>query len=99
MTIEYDDKGKYFTEVISKFPVLALVQTTRHLIRGNVHVRRDERLKDELDHEEAFLAITNASILGDDMQVLHQTPFLAVLRAQIIWVMPVENDTQADRKE
>lgn len=94
MTIEYDDKGKYFTEVVSKIPIPALVQTTQHLIRGNVHVRRDERLKDELDRDELFLAMTDASVLGTDGQVLHQVRFLAVRRTQIIWVMPLENEPQ-----
>lgn len=88
MTIEFDDKGKIFTEVVSKVSIPAVVQTTEHLIRGNVHVRRDERLKDELDRDELFLAITDASIIGTDGQTLYQTRFLAVRRAQIVWVMP-----------
>lgn len=88
MTIEFDDKGKIFTEVVSKVSIPAVVQTTEHLIRGNVHVRRDERLKDELDRDELFLAITDASIISADGQTLYQTRFLAVRRAQIVWVMP-----------
>jgi len=96
MTIEYDDKGKYFTEVVSKIAIPTLVQTTQHLIRGNVHVRRDERLKDELDRDELFLAMTNASILGTDGQVLHQVRFLAVRRAQIVWVMPLEDEEKGN---
>ncbi|MFZ5908683.1 MAG: hypothetical protein ACOYYU_01555 [Chloroflexota bacterium] len=95
MTIEYDDKGKYFTDVVTKVAIPALVQTTQHLIRGNVHVRRDERLKDELDRDELFLAMTDASILGGDGQVLHQVRFLAVRRAQIVWVTPVDGDAKA----
>jgi hypothetical protein len=90
MTLEFDEKGKIFTEVVSKLAVPAIVQTTEHLIRGNVHVRRDERLKDELDRDELFLAITDASILDADGQVIHQARFLAVRRAQIVWVMPVQ---------
>jgi hypothetical protein len=90
MTIEFDEKGKIFTDVVSKVAVPAIVQTTQHLIRGNVHVRRDERLKDELDRDELFLAITDASIIGIDGQTIHQTRFLAVRRAQIVWVMPTQ---------
>jgi len=94
MTIEFDNKGKYFTEIISKVAIPALVQTTQHLIRGNVHVRRDERIKDELDREEPFLAITDASVLGKDEEVIHQARFLAVQRTQIVWVLPIENDSK-----
>jgi hypothetical protein len=90
MTVEFDEKGKVFTEVVSKVAIPAIVQTTQHLIRGNVHVRRDERLKDELDRNEFFLAITDASIIGTDGETLHQTRFLAVHRAQIVWVMPTQ---------
>ena len=90
MTIDFDDKGKIYTDVVPKVAIPAVVQTTMHLIRGNVHVRRDERLKDELDRDELFLAITNASVIGSDGQTLHQARFMAVRRAQIVWVMPAQ---------
>jgi len=92
MTIEYDDKGKVFTDVVSKVAIPAIVQTTQQLIRGNVHVHRDERLKDELDRDELFLAMTDASIIAADGQVVHESRFLAVRRAQIVWVMPARED-------
>ena len=88
MTIEYDDKGKFFTDVVSKLTIPAEVQTTQHLIRGNIHVHRDERLKDELDRDEPFLAMTDVSVIGADGQVIHASRFLAVRRSQIVWVMP-----------
>ena len=88
MTIEYDEKGKIFTDIVSKVTIPAVVQTTQHLVHGNIHVRRDERLKDQLDRDELFLAITDASVIGADGQVLHESHFLAVHRAQIVWVMP-----------
>ena len=88
MTIDFDDKGKIYTDIVPKVAIPAVVQTTTHLIRGNVHVRRDERLKDELDRDELFLAVTDASVIGSDGQTLHQARFMAVGRAQIVWVMP-----------
>jgi hypothetical protein len=88
MTIEYDEKGKYFTDVVPKVAIPAVVQTTQQLIRGNVHVQRDERLKDELDRDELFLAMTDVNVIGADGQVVHKSQFLAVRRAQIVWVMP-----------
>lgn len=91
MTIEYDDKGKYFTDVVTKLAVPATIQTTTHLLRGKIHVRRDQRFKDELDLNEHFLAITDVSVLGADGQVVFQAAFLAVQRTQIVWVMPEQN--------
>jgi hypothetical protein len=88
MTIEYDDKGKFYTEVVTKVPVSALIQTTTHLIRGHVHVRHGERFKDELEHNESFLAVTDVSVLDAAGGVLYAAPFMAVQRVQIVWIMP-----------
>lgn len=94
MTIEYDEKGKIFTEIISKVPILATMQTTTHLIHGRLHVRRDQRIKDELDANENFLAMTDVSVLGPDGQTLFQAPFMAVRRSHIIWVIPEQEKSE-----
>lgn len=95
MSIEYDSKGKIYTDVVTKVAIPALVQTTTHLIRGNVHVRQDERLKDELDRDELFLAITDASVIDVDGKIIREARFLAVRRAQIIWVTPENDDEES----
>lgn len=94
MPIEYDEKGKIFTDIVSKVEIPAVIQTTQHLIRGNVHVRHDERLKDELDRDELFLAITDAQVFGADDQVLHEARFLAIRRTQIVWVTPARDSDE-----
>jgi hypothetical protein len=94
MNIEFDDNGKFFTDIISKTPVPVLVQTTSHQIHGNIHISQDRRLKDELDLPEKFIAITNAVICLPNGQILYQTKFLAVQRAAIIWVLP-DNEIEA----
>ncbi len=91
-----DDKGKVFTDVVSKTTVPALVQTTTHLIRGNIHIRPDERIKDELDRDLLFLAVTEASVFDADGRTIHQAGFMAVRRNQIVWVMP--DDTKDEPK-
>jgi hypothetical protein len=96
MSIEYDEKGKIFTDIISKVAVKATIQTTTHIMRGQIHVRRDQRIKDELDQNEHFLALTDVSVLGPDGQTLFQAPFLAVQRVHIIWVIP-EQDKGEER--
>ena len=40
---QFDNKGKIFTDVISKESVTAVIQTVTHQIRGFVHVRPGER--------------------------------------------------------
>jgi hypothetical protein len=98
MTFEYDEKGKYFTEVVQKIAVPALVQTATHLIRGQIHVRPDERIKNELDRDEPFLAMTNASILDPEGRELYHAGFLAVGRNQIVWAMPDEESDPGENK-
>lgn len=88
MSIEYDEKGKIFTDVVSKVAVYATIQTTTHQLRGRLHIRRDQRVKDELNLEESFLALTEVSVLGVDGNVLFEAPFLAVRRSHIVWVLP-----------
>lgn len=97
MTIEYDEKGKIFTDIVSKIAVDATIQTTTHMLRGHIHVRRDQRIIDELDLDENFLAVTDVSVLGSDGQTLFQAPFLAVRRTHIVWVIPDQKN--AEEKE
>jgi len=88
MTIEYDEKGKIFTDIVSKIAIYATIQTTTHLMRGRIHVRRDQRVIDELDLNENFLPITDVSVMGSNGETLFEAPFLALQRAHIVWVFP-----------
>jgi len=97
MTIEYDENGKIFTDIVSKISIYVTIQTTTHMIRGRMHVRRDQRVKDELDRDENFLALTDVHILGPDGQTLFQSPFLAVRRAHIVWVIPEQRTGEEER--
>jgi hypothetical protein len=90
MSFEYNEKGKIFTDVVHKVSVEALIQTTTHLIQGHIHVPQGERVKNELDRDEPFLAVTDASVLGADGQPVQRAAFLAVRRAQIVWIIPRE---------
>lgn len=88
MTIEFDDKGKFYTDVIPKTELPAIIQTATHCIHGNIHVRRDDRFKDEMDRDEKFLAVTEATIYSMDNQVFYKCDFLSIQRAHIIWAFP-----------
>ena len=96
MTIEYDEKGKIFTDIVSKIAIFATIQTTTHLLRGRIHVRRDQRVIDELDLNENFLPITDVSVMGPNGETLFEAPFLALQRSHIVWVFP---DQKADEEK
>lgn len=92
MTIEYDEKGKFYTDIVTKVAVPTIIQTTNHLIRGLVHVRQGERLKDEIEGQGHFTAVTNAIVYDGNEKVLFSGPFLAVQKTQIVWIMPVDEE-------
>ena len=96
MTIEYDDKGKYYTNVIQKVAVPSMVQTTTNLIRGLIHVRHDERLKDELENDEQFIAVTEVSVCNAEGKVIYSGPFLAIQKSQIVWIMPIGDENKTE---
>jgi hypothetical protein len=91
MEIEYDEKGKFFTDVISKEVVRSDIQTMTHHIRGNIHVRKGERLSDEINQPNLFLPVTSAEIYSQDGAMLYTSDFLAVNREHIVWLMPVND--------
>ena len=88
MTFEFDDKGKFYTDLIKKDSVPATVMTVTHKITGIIYVRPDQRIKDELDVDEKFLAITDATVYSKDGEVVAHCGFIAVQRNQIVWVIP-----------
>jgi hypothetical protein len=91
MSLEFNEKGKYFTDIISKVAVPTIIQTTLNRIEGSVHVRLDGRVKDELDRTEPFLAVTSAKIFAADGSVLYEIDFMTVARSQIVWVIPSDD--------
>ena len=91
MGTRYDEKGKIFTDVVPKEPVRVVIQTTTmQRIQGNVFVRPDERVKDELNHDERFLAVTEARVYDHYGNLIQQCAFIAVNRDQIAWLIPQE---------
>jgi hypothetical protein len=90
MVLEFDEKGKYYTDVITKDVVLCQIQTTTHRIRGNVHVRKGERLSDEINQSNLFLAVTSAEIFSLEGEIVYKSDFLAINREHIVWLMPIE---------
>jgi hypothetical protein len=99
MDLRIDDRGKYFTPRVSKESIAAALRTTEHLIVGQIHVRPDQRLKDELNlSQERFIAITDARVYDSlGANVLFESAFLIVASSHIIFITPldaVEQDRQ-----
>lgn len=70
----------------SQFPVI--IQTAKNQIHGNLHTRENERIKDALNANELFIAITNVRVYDvEGLTQLRTSDFLAINRSQIIWVV------------
>lgn len=96
MNARVDDKGKIFTQRVSKDTVVTVVRTTDYFIIGDVHVRPDRRLKDELDNTQSrFLPITEATVYDTSgTQLLYRTSFMLLAYQQIVMVAPIEAFTE-----
>jgi hypothetical protein len=88
MVTHYDDKGKIFTNIVAKEAIKVHVQTINQRILGFMYVQQGQRIKDELNREERFLAMTDAVVLNSDGSLLFEAAFLAVNRREIVWVIP-----------
>jgi hypothetical protein len=91
MVTKFDDKGKIFTQVISKKPYTVIIQTTRQTIRGTIHVRPNERVIDEINSSAQFIAVTEATVLDLDGKLLYESSFVTLNRDQIIWLLPMDD--------
>lgn len=96
MSIEYDEKGKFFTDVISKDVIRSEIQMLTHLIRGNVHVRKGDRLSDEINLPNLFLPVTGAEIYSLQGEKITSCSFMVINREHIVWLMPVEDQPGAE---
>ena len=95
MVTSYDDKGKFFTQVVHKRPVAVTIQTIYHTIRGTLHVRPDQRVKDELNGNESFIAVTDATVFNQAGDALYENPLMIVNHEHIVWVIPEDDCASA----
>lgn len=76
----------------NQFPVI--IQTAQNQIHGNLHTRENERIKDALNANELFIAITNVKVYdAEGLTQLRTSDFLAINRSQIIWVVESRGTT------
>jgi len=89
MVTQFDDKGKFYTEVIPKEAVQVTVQTLTHRMHGVMYKRQNIRLIDELNlGDDNFIPLTEVTVYNAQGGVLFQTDFIAVEFEHIVWVIP-----------
>jgi hypothetical protein len=88
MFSQFEDKGKIFTQVVSKKPVSVIIQTTKNRIHGKIHIRPEDRVKDELNRRETFIAVTDAIVYSQENEIIFTSSFLTLNTEQIVWLIP-----------
>lgn len=98
MEIRIDENGKFFTPHVNKEAVATVVHTSDQLIVGSIHLRLDQRLKDELNSAgERFLAITDARVYTKGAEKLLYTSTLVLVGYNhIVAVSPLDALGNAD---
>lgn len=91
MTTEYDSKGKVFTRIVPKDAVPVRIQTTLNLIVGYIYLKHEDRIKDELELTDHFIAVTSAKVYRPGGELDYEAAFITVNRNHIIWLAP-ENE-------
>src|SRR5262245_60107487 len=77
---------------VAKQHIWAAVRTLDQLVVGELHVRPQKRLKDELNlSNERFLALTDARVYdAEGTTLLYRTSFMLISNAHIVSVAPIE---------
>jgi hypothetical protein len=92
MQEHYSDKRKFFTKFVSKDRLRAVIQINSHRLHATIHVKVGERLVDDLNNSEKFLALTDVEIYAPNGELLYRRDFVALNRDHIEWIIP-EGDT------
>jgi hypothetical protein len=92
MNIRYNEKGKFFTDVVSKEAIPIVIQTLVNRIDGHLHVRQGERVRDGVNKDDQFVAVTDVTIFSIQGKKIFETNFLLVNKDQIIWMSPIDED-------
>lgn len=88
MGLHYDEKGKFFTDYITKETVKAIIQTPTNRIEGTLYVRPGERVSDMLNRSEQFLPLTEVTVYDLKGEKVYEGDFIAVNIQYVIWLKP-----------
>ncbi|MCC7129227.1 MAG: hypothetical protein B6D39_05860 [Anaerolineae bacterium UTCFX2] len=88
MTIHFDQKGKFFTDIVNKEPVQVIIQTETNVVRGKIHLAPESRLKDEINSLDRFFAVTDAVVYNSSGKEMYRCNFISLNREKIIWILP-----------
>jgi hypothetical protein len=97
--MKLSEKGKYFTDRVSKRKVEVVVNTIHGQVHGHVSVLPTQRVKDLLNNgAEQFVALTGAIFLVGDGQS-QEVGFVALNKQHIVSVIPINEELTNPQQE
>ena len=99
MSVRVDPKGKIFTNVVQKNQLTVMIQTVTGLIHGRVFLHPDQRLVDEMNGDDRFLAVTEAEVFGLAGRVEHHSKFLTLNKRHVVWIRPDDEAVPVEQAE
>ena len=99
MYTQFDEKGKIFTNVVNKKKIKSIIQTTSGRVEGYMYIKLDGRLSDELNRADAFLPVTDATVFTESGEKWQEVSFIAIRFSQIVWVVPIEEESAENKNE
>lgn len=93
MKLSYDEKGKYFTDYVSKVPLPVIIQALHFIVKGEVHLPPEKRLIDELNSSGKFIAVTNAIVYSQSGEELYRANFFPINLQHVVLIIPLEETT------
>ena len=94
MDYRVDEKGKIFTKHVNKRSIPVILRVEDTIVEGIVHLTLDNRLKDELNNGETFIAVTTAKMTdANSGQTLHESEVILINKHRITWIFPFEIDS------
>ena len=91
MDYRIDPKGKVFTSHVTKRCIAVIIHVENSIIHGNVYLMADNRLKDELNSCEQFIAVTDAQVYQPGSESpLYESSAIIINKEKIDWIFPKE---------
>ena len=89
--MKIDERGKYYTDQVKTQHVEVLVLTVKGEVRGHAHLPPGTRIKDLLNSDDHFIALTNVTISGYESG-RSQARFIAINKLHVISVIPLQDE-------
>lgn len=81
---------KSFSDKIQKIPVNVVIKAGDSIIIGDIHIRPQNRIMDELSFGDQYLAVTDAVIYDASGKARFKTKFMSLNSSTIVYVIPKE---------